>query len=118
MEITNGQKFSTSKHHEQSMPSMLTNDEQHAQKIATYIRENMLDSFSVDCHTELLMKIGPGLAATSEISSALISAFDKGNNMLNAFISSRFGDKDEKSNINQYQSQGSKPSRTCERRQF
>ena len=60
------------------MPSMLTKDEQHAQKIVTYIRENMVDSLSVDCHTELLMNIGAGLGATSEITSALISASQQG----------------------------------------
>ena len=97
MEIRSGQKSSTSKPHEQSMPSMLTKDEQHTQKIVTYIRENMVDPFSVDSHAELLMNIGTGLVATPEISSALISAIDKGNKMLNAFVSSRFGDGGEKS---------------------
>ena len=87
MEIRSGQKSSTSKLHEQSMPSMLTKDEQHTQKIVTYIRENMVDPFSVDSHAELLMNIGTGLVATPEISSALISAIDKGNKMLNAFVS-------------------------------
>ena len=97
MEIRSGQKSSTSKPHEQSMPSMLTKDEQHTQKIVTYIREKMVDPFSVDSHAELLMNIGTGLVATPEISSALMSAVDKGNNMLNAFVSSRFGEDEKKS---------------------
>ena len=71
------------------MPSMLTKDEQHTQKIVTYIRESMIDLSSVDCRAELLMNTGTGLGVTSEINSALLSAVNKGNNKLNAFISAR-----------------------------
>ena len=97
MEIRSGLKSSTSKAHEQSKPSMLNRDEQHTQQIVSYIKENVVDPFAVGSHATLLMNIGTGLVATPEISSALTSAVEKGKDMLNAFVTSRFGDEKEKS---------------------
>lgn len=97
MQIRSGLKSSTSKAHEQTKPSMLSRDEQHTQQIVAYIKENMVDPFSVNSHTKLLMNIGTGLVATPEISSALTSAVDKGKDMLNAFVTTRLGDDEDKS---------------------
>lgn len=87
MQRRSGLKTDTTKCHEQTMPAMMTRDEEHLQQIVRHIENNMVDPFSVDSHEKLLLNVGSGLLATPEISADLVKAVDKGNEMLTAFCS-------------------------------
>ena len=68
---------------------MMTRDETHTQQIITYIQENMTDPFEVHSHPELLVNIGSGLVATSEVSNSLLNAKNTGLGMMSNFVESR-----------------------------
>ena len=81
-------RMPTTVSHEQSKPAMMTRDEAHVQQIVNHIESNMNDPFDVESHPKLLVNIGSGFVATSDISNSLSNAVAKGQAMMNDFVQS------------------------------
>ncbi|XP_033109669.1 uncharacterized protein LOC117110927 [Anneissia japonica] len=89
MHLRSGLKMPDTTFHEQTKPAMMKRDEADAQQIISHIKNNMTDPFNTSSHPSLLVNIGTGLVATSDINDSLLKAVEKGEKMLDNFLKSR-----------------------------
>ena len=92
-----GRLESEEKTHEQQRPSMLLQDETHAQQLLDHLNENFIDPFDVEKHPSVLVNISSGLQATASIQKSLLSAQQKGTASVKAFVNDRLSTEGTKS---------------------
>lgn len=86
--------------HEQTLPAAMKQDERHAQDIINHVEQYMTHPFNTEQHPDMLVNIGSGMIASSEVQQSLLKAVEMGERRMHDFIESVFSAGNERSLYN------------------